>query len=463
MPLVGTISGSNGTTTSAVTGSLIISNTTAAQFPSIASDTILYVSGVINGTSKAVIGGDLVVSGTTNLKGNLVLSGTNVLLGGNVTFNSDILYLDKTNARVGIGTSSPDSDLTVKTSNSNNIRGVLGVHYDNTTAFSQFKFIGSRARGSVGSPAAVQANDSLASFNGRGYKQNSWSDTVGGLYVYAKENWTNTNTPTYIALRGVAQGAGNAVNEWARIDNSELVVTGTIIASGTLKSLNSVADEGGEIFLNKSVTNTTLNTGLTIDVYQNRLRIFETGGTNRGGYWDISTLAAGVATNLAGGSPGGSNTQVQFNDGGSSFGGDAGLTYNKTTDTLSIAGGLNLTGSLNASGSLTFSFSNTGSLGAGAYANFTFGTQSFVGVDTRINDYTGTLPLINNSVVGRTYMVKDIGGNCGVKNFVIEPSSPNKIDGATQLKIQSASGSITLVAGYDPTDAAYNWYIMSVS
>jgi len=35
-----------------------------------------------------------------------------------------------------------------------------------------------------------------------------------------------------------------------------------------------------------------------------------------------------------GGTPGGTNTQVQFND-SSSFGGDAGLTYNKTTDTLS--------------------------------------------------------------------------------------------------------------------------------
>ena len=39
------------------------------------------------------------------------------------------------------------------------------------------------------------------------------------------------------------------------------------------------------------------------------------------------------------GSPGGSDTQVQFNDGGS-FGGDAGLTYNKTTDSLTIGGGL---------------------------------------------------------------------------------------------------------------------------
>lgn len=32
----------------------------------------------------------------------------------------------------------------------------------------------------------------------------------------------------------------------------------------------------------------------------------------------------------------GSDTQVQFNDGGTAFGGDSGFTYNKTTDTASI-------------------------------------------------------------------------------------------------------------------------------
>lgn len=37
----------------------------------------------------------------------------------------------------------------------------------------------------------------------------------------------------------------------------------------------------------------------------------------------------------SGGSPGGSDTQVQFNDGGS-FGGDSGLTYDKTTATLTV-------------------------------------------------------------------------------------------------------------------------------
>lgn len=41
------------------------------------------------------------------------------------------------------------------------------------------------------------------------------------------------------------------------------------------------------------------------------------------------------------GSPGGSNTQVQFND-SSAFGGDAGFVYDKTTDTLTISGLLKL-------------------------------------------------------------------------------------------------------------------------
>jgi hypothetical protein len=40
----------------------------------------------------------------------------------------------------------------------------------------------------------------------------------------------------------------------------------------------------------------------------------------------------------AGGSPAGTNTMVQFNDGGA-FGGESGLVYDKTTDTLTALGG----------------------------------------------------------------------------------------------------------------------------
>ena len=64
--------------------------------------------------------------------------------------------------------------------------------------------------------------------------------------------------------------------------SGSLTVAGDTSVSGILKSTSSSGDEGGEIFLNKASTNTTISTGVTIDVYQNKLRIFETGGANRG-------------------------------------------------------------------------------------------------------------------------------------------------------------------------------------
>jgi len=62
-------------------------------------------------------------------------------------------------------------------------------------------------------------------------------------------------------------------------------------------------------------------------------------------------LDAGLDQTGSGGSattPGGSNTQLQFNDSGS-FGGDADLTYNKTTNALTIGGDV----TLNDGGSFT--------------------------------------------------------------------------------------------------------------
>lgn len=79
-------------------------------------------------------------------------------------------------------------------------------------------------------------------------------------------------------------------------DSNILGFNGDLSASALVSS-NSIGDEGGEIRLNKAVTNTTLTTGVTIDVYQNKLRIFETGGSNRGLYFDLSGAATSVGTN----------------------------------------------------------------------------------------------------------------------------------------------------------------------
>jgi hypothetical protein len=70
-------------------------------------------------------------------------------------------------------------------------------------------------------------------------------------------------------------------------------------ASGTLRLLNQGGDEGGELFLDKPVTNTSLSAGITIDIFQNKLRFFETGGSVRGVFIDMANGAsAGVGTDL---------------------------------------------------------------------------------------------------------------------------------------------------------------------
>lgn len=68
-------------------------------------------------------------------------------------------------------------------------------------------------------------------------------------------------------------------------------------------------------------------------------------------------MISAVSTASGSGSPGGSNTQVQFND-SSAFGGDAGLVYNKTTDTLTS--GLIAISSSAAAANLTLSGSAQG-------------------------------------------------------------------------------------------------------
>ncbi len=78
----------------------------------------------------------------------------------------------------------------------------------------------------------------------------------------------------------------------------------------------------------------------------------------------IRELAVAVASD-SGGSPGGSNTQVQFND-GSSFGGNAQFTYNKTTNLLSV-GNVSLSGNIIPSSNNVYSLGNASSWFRDAY------------------------------------------------------------------------------------------------
>ena len=92
-------------------------------------------------------------------------------------------------------------------------------------------------------------------------------------------------------------------------------VTASGIVSGLeLTSTNASGDEGGQINLAKA-PNSTLAGGITVDVWQNRLRFFVQGGDARGAYIDLSSTAAGVGTNLLSGGGGASLPSQTGNSG----------------------------------------------------------------------------------------------------------------------------------------------------
>ena len=162
------------------------------------------------------------------------------------------------------------------------------------------------------------------------------------------------------------------------------------------------------------------------------------------------------ATNAAG-----LDTYVQFNDGGSTFGGDAGLIYNKTTDTLSgvVAQFTQLTTSnitassqlqVGSNASIGGNILGSGALKAGYLTytgSFTVPTSAyFVGMSTTGSALTASLDSATTYPAGQTLIFKDIGGNAGTNNIRITPSGSQTIDNATSLVISNTSGSAIIIS-----------------
>ena len=126
-------------------------------------------------------------------------------------------------------------------------------------------------------------------------------------------------------------------NATGNISGGNISATGNV--SGTyLVSTNASANEGGEISLAQP-PNGNLSGGITIDAYQNTLRMFEQGGTARGLSVDIANSPAGGGTAI------GYRDIPQVAAGNVTLGAtDAGKHYYSTT-----AGNLTLTIPLNSS------------------------------------------------------------------------------------------------------------------
>ena len=212
-----------------------------------------------------------------------------------------------------------------------------------------------------------------------------------------------------------------------------LTSTSHIEAGENLKSLYSAGDEGGQIFLNKPVTSTSINSGVNIDVYQNKLRFWEDGGTNRGFYLDITAGGTGVGTNLASG--GGTVTSV------SASGTVSGITLGGGP--ITGAGTLTLSGTI--SGLTNSNLSGTAGITNANLANSTItiaGTSTSLGGSIAQSTILAGSGVFSGSAQISGLTNSNLSGTAGITNANLANSSVTI--GSTAI---SLGGTSTTLAG----------------
>ena len=157
-------------------------------------------------------------------------------------------------------------------------------------------------------------------------------------------------------------------------------------------------------------------------------------------------LTASFAT--SGGTPGGANTTIQFND-TSTFSGSGNFTFNKTTNTVNLTGSLSVTGSTNTLGAVTVI---SGSVGI----NTTADAQSLLHIDGGasvnrvIMDANNNVPRIFSFRTDNSqrwaFRVDDneTGANAGA-NFQLRRYADNGSFIDAPISLNRSTGNITII------------------
>jgi hypothetical protein len=109
--------------------------------------------------------------------------------------------------------------------------------------------------------------------------------------------WTLSGTNTYNTTGNV--GIGTTTPATTLDVNGTLQVSGNTTLKSNLNIGTGVGAEGGEMqFAYAQTGNSLTGTGIVVDVYQDRLRIFESGGNTRGVFLDLAKAPSGVGGEL---------------------------------------------------------------------------------------------------------------------------------------------------------------------
>jgi hypothetical protein len=117
---------------------------------------------------------------------------------------------------------------------------------------------------------------------------NSITDVIGRIPTIDTGSFATTSSLQTII---------NVTGSFATTGSNTFI--GNQIVSGTLNIATNNGDEGGEILLGKALTNTTIaGNNVIVDVFKDRVRIFEDSGSNRGAFLNIVSQSANVESQI---------------------------------------------------------------------------------------------------------------------------------------------------------------------
>jgi hypothetical protein len=236
----------------------------------------------------------------------------------------------------------------VHTVNTNQLSTEVSFLAENYGVTNIPSFVGRRARGTAASPTAVQTDDVLSAFTGRGYGTTAFSAlSKGSVTVRAGQNWTDANQGTYIQFMTTSNST-TSIREVARIDDvgrlgigtttpaSPLDVVGAANVSGTVTSGGLTVNGNSTLGQNSgstiSLVGSTVNIANGVNFGAGQLIIPSSGTVSNNSSFTSSGTIQG-STLIAGGSStwsGGTNNTVT-------------ISVNNSTGTLFLDGQMTMT------------------------------------------------------------------------------------------------------------------------